>query len=214
MNVDLWLWSGNKGPVIPMEVTWFSTPEEGVAKSQQDQDHVNCVLWLGRCCPSQYTPPGQTINKACYLNVLCCLRDAIWQKQLQLWAAGDWQLHHDNRPAHASRPVQSFLAKHQIIQLTQPHYSPDLAPCDFWLFKKLRLPMKGKRFQTVDEVQENTMGLFVAIPTKDFAVFWTVEEMLGELCEVPQCLLWRGLSCHCPVYSVSCIFFDKCLYFS
>ena len=106
-----------------------------------------------------------------YLNVLHPLRDAIRQKWLQLWATGDWQLHHDNTPAHASRPVQSFLAKHQIIQLTQPHYSPDLAPCDFWLFKKLRLPMKGKRFQTVDEVQENTMGLFVAIPTKDFAVF-------------------------------------------
>ena len=35
-------------------------------------------------------------------------------------------------------------------------------------------------------------------------VFWTVEEMLGELCEVPRCLLWRGLRCHCPMYNVSC----------
>ena len=43
-------------------------------------------------------------------------------------------------------------------------------------------------------------------------VFWTVEETLGELCEVPRCLLWRGLRPHCPVYSVlvSCIFFNKC----
>ena len=103
-----------------MEVSWFSTPKKGAAKSQQDQDHVNCVLWLGRCCPSQYTPPGQTINKACYLNVLCCLRDAIWQKQLQLWAAGDWQLHHDNMPAHASCLLQSFLRRHQVTQVTQP----------------------------------------------------------------------------------------------
>ena len=37
---------------------------------------------------------------------------------------------------------------------------------------------------------------------------------LGELCEVPRCLLWRGLRCHCPMYNVSCIFFEKCLYFS
>ena len=28
----------------------------------------------------------------------------IWM----LWAAGGWQLHHDNTPAHASRLVQSF----------------------------------------------------------------------------------------------------------
>ena len=37
---------------------------------------------------------------------------------------------------------------------------------------------------------------------------------LGELYEVPRCLLWRGLRLHCPVYNVSCIFFNKCLYFS
>ena len=47
---------------------------------------------------------------------------------------GDWQLHHDNVPAHASRLMQSFLAKHPIAQVIQPHYSPDLVPCDFWLF--------------------------------------------------------------------------------
>ena len=29
--------------------------------------------------------------------------------------------------------------------------------------------------------------------------------MLGERCEVPRCLLWRGLRCHCLIYNVSCI---------
>ena len=42
-------------------------------------------------------------------------------------------------------------------------YSPDLAPCNFWLFPKLKLPLKGKRFQTVDDIQENTMGKLMAI---------------------------------------------------
>ena len=31
-----------------------------------------------------------------------------WFKRAQLWATGDWQLHHDNVPAHASCLVQSF----------------------------------------------------------------------------------------------------------
>ena len=39
-----------------------------------------------------------------------------------------------------------------------------------------------------------------------------MEETLGELCEVPKCLLWRGLRPHCPLYNVSCIFFNKCLF--
>ena len=42
------LWPGNKGPVVPMEVTWFSTPKEGTAKSQQDQDHISCVFFIGK----------------------------------------------------------------------------------------------------------------------------------------------------------------------
>ena len=45
---ELWvcgyLQSGNEGPVVPMEVTWFSTPKEGAAKLQQGQDHVNCAF--------------------------------------------------------------------------------------------------------------------------------------------------------------------------
>ena len=51
----------------------------------------------------------------------------------------------------------SFFVKHQIIQVTQPAYSPDLTPCDFWLCPKLKSPLKGKRFQTISEIQENTM---------------------------------------------------------
>ena len=58
-------------------------------------------------------------------------------------------------PTHASCLTSSFLAKHQITQVTQPPYSPDLVPCDFWLFPKLKSPLKGKRFQTIDEMQED-----------------------------------------------------------
>ena len=80
----------------------------------------------------------------------------------QLWATGDWQLHHDNVPTHASRLLQSVLAKHLITQMTQPRYSSDLVPCHFWLFPKLKSHLKGKRFQTVNEIQENTTGQLLA----------------------------------------------------
>ena len=114
-----------------------------------------------------------------------------WFRRPQLWATGDWQLHHDNAPTHASRFVKSFLAKHQITQVTQPHYNLDLVPCDFWLFPKLKSPLKGKRFQTIDEIQENMTG--------QLTVTWTVWG--------PRCPLWRALRCHCPTYNVSCILY-------
>ena len=56
-----------------------------------------------------------------------------------------------------------FFVKHQITQVTQPPYSPDLVPCDFWLFPKLKSPLKGKGFQTIDKIQENTIGQLRAI---------------------------------------------------
>ena len=75
----------------------------------------------------------------------------------------DWQLYRDYVPIHASRLVQNFLAKPQITQLTHPSCSPDLEPCNFWLFPKLKSPLKGKRFQTVDEIQENMAGQLMVI---------------------------------------------------
>jgi len=52
------------------------------------------------------------------------------------------ELHHDNPPAHSTAPVQAFLAMHHINQVCQLPYSPDLAPCNFWLFPKLKSPLK------------------------------------------------------------------------
>ena len=37
-----------------------------------------------------------------------------------------------------------------IKTVPQPPYSPDLAPCDFWLFPKLR----GCRYETIEEMKE------------------------------------------------------------
>ena len=86
-----------------------------------------------------------------------------WFRRPQLWATGDWHLHHDDAPTYTSCLVQSFLAKHQITQVTQSLYSSDLAPGDFWLFPKLKSPLKGKIFQTVNEIQENMTGQVMVI---------------------------------------------------
>jgi hypothetical protein len=30
---------------------------------------------------------------------------------MQLWASGDWKLHHDNAPANSTAPVEAFFGK-------------------------------------------------------------------------------------------------------
>ena len=59
--------------------------------------------------------------------------------------------------------MQSFFGETSNRPGDSAPYSPDLAPFDFWLFPKLKSPLKRKRFQILHEVQENTMGQLMAI---------------------------------------------------
>jgi hypothetical protein len=53
-----------------------------------------------------------------------------------------------------------------VIPNTQ--YSPDLAPCDFFLFPKMKLKLKGLRFDIIEEIQAESQRV-LDIPTeKDF----------------------------------------------
>ena len=50
----------------------------------------------------------------------------------------------------------------------QPPYSPDLAPCDFWLFSKLKRPLRGHRFDTIEEIQAESKKALKAILEIEF----------------------------------------------
>ena len=49
---------------------------------------------------------------------------------------------------------------------TVPHspYSPDPAPCDFWLFPKLR----GCRYETIEEMKESVTKVIDTLTQEDF----------------------------------------------
>ena len=74
-----------------------------------------------------------------------------------------WLLHHANAPAHKALTIRQLLAEKNITVLEQPPYSPDLAPCDFFLFPKLKGIIKGTRFVSLAGVA--TSNIFVATNT-------------------------------------------------
>ena len=47
---------------------------------------------------------------------------------------------------------------------TQPRYSQDLVPADFFLMPKLKTPLKGKRFATIEEIKGKSKQEVLAIP--------------------------------------------------
>jgi histone-lysine N-methyltransferase SETMAR len=47
-------------------------------------------------------------------------------------------LHYDNAPVQNASGFAERLAEYEFVQFVHPPYSPDLAPCDFFLFGYLR----------------------------------------------------------------------------
>lgn len=76
--------------------------------------------------------------------------------------------HHDNAPSHSSLIVTKFLAKHEIKVIAQPPYSPDLAPCDFFLFPKLKYPLRGTRHESIEAIKRNSLKELKAIPAEAY----------------------------------------------
>ena len=70
-------------------------------------------------------------------------------------------------PVHGAVAVQEFLARKQVCVLNHPPYSPDLSPCDYFLFPKLKLPLKGHLFEDVQDIQGAVTSSLRAIPQGD-----------------------------------------------
>jgi len=60
------------------------------------------------------------------------------------------------------------VAKNNMTVIPHPPYSPDLAPCDFFLFPRMKGQMKGKCFADVSEVKKKTLEVLKNISTEEF----------------------------------------------
>jgi hypothetical protein len=64
--------------------------------------------------------------------------------------------------------IREFLTNQEMTVMPQPPYSPDLAPEDFFLFPNLKSTLKGRRFQTVEEIKEISLQDLRTIPQNTF----------------------------------------------
>ena len=99
-----------------------------------------------------------------YVEVLREFRKRFRRKRPALFKSGQWHFHKDNAPVHNSILVTDYLTKMGIKTVPHPPYSPDPAPCDFWLFPKLR----GCRYETIEEMKEAVMKVIDTLTQEDF----------------------------------------------
>ena len=124
-----------------------------------------------------------------------------WFRRLQLWATGDWQLHHNNTPAHASHLMQFFGET--------SHYRGDsvLLQPRFGTLRLLAFP-KTKIIFKREEISDHwwDSGNYDGAADGDW-----------ENCVRPQGAYIEGdwgVTVLRTMSLVSCIFFNKNLYFS
>lgn len=81
---------------------------------------------------------GETINANYYINN--SLAPVIKSIKAARPTSGltNIKLHHDNARPHVAKVVKSYLETNGMRTIRHPPYSPDLAPCDFWLFDYIK----------------------------------------------------------------------------
>ena len=101
-------------------------------------------------------------------EVLKRLWDNVRRKRPDQWWNNTWLLNHDNAPAHAALLTRRFLTDSNMTVMPHSPYSPDLAPSDFSLFPKLKMKLKGRSFQTLEEIQTESQSVLNTLRENDF----------------------------------------------
>ena len=73
------------------------------------------------------------------------------------------KLNLDNARAHNSKLTMQKISNYNIMRIPHPVYSPDIAPCDFLLFGKLKEYLKGKRFDDENELFDTILTFSMKI---------------------------------------------------
>jgi flagellin-specific chaperone FliS len=66
-------------------------------------------------------------------------------------------------------------------------FSPDLAPCNFALFPKLKMKLKGRRFETVSDILKELQAVLDSIKENDLhGAFEEWKKTMGSLYTFPS----------------------------
>jgi hypothetical protein len=96
-------------------------------------------------------PCGTSATAACYRDWLQTLCRKMHKNRPDLLGDGPLILHDDAR-LHLGKVVADLLNKYKWEVLPHVPYSPYMSPPDFDLLHKLKEPVRGHRFPSLEEV--------------------------------------------------------------
>ena len=141
---------------------------EGEAEPLRDQEHSHRVFRHSRdyapwICPRRPDRERPVLLQCSSPSKRGHSAKTTWTVARGQLAAPWWQC----TLSPSSRNAE-FLAHNSIITLPRPPYSPDLTPCDFFLFPKMKLQLKGRRFDKVEEIKRESQNVLGRLREQDF----------------------------------------------
>jgi hypothetical protein len=96
----------------------------------------------------------------------------------------------DNSMCHNGNKISEKLAKRSIERAPHPLHSPDISPCDFWLFGMLKQKMKDREFQSQQAILSAVAKMRNDLTSEDIQrVFREWMERLTWVCYL--CVPWK-----------------------
>jgi transposase len=81
-----------------------------------------------------------------------------------------------------SLKTTEFVTNNNMVIVPHPPYSPDLAPCDFTLFPKLKMKLKERCFETVSDIQRESQVILDSIKENDFHSAFEAQKRQPDHC--------------------------------
>lgn len=148
----------------PKKRKYYARPGESLPSTSTSTPKSNihglkvmvCVWWdQTGIVYYELLKPGETINGERYRLQLMRLSRALREKRPETIERHDKViLLHDNARPHVAIVVKNYLETLKWEVLPHPPYSPDLAPSDYWLFRRMHHDLAGHRFTSFEEIQE------------------------------------------------------------
>jgi histone-lysine N-methyltransferase SETMAR len=137
---------------------WVFAEEKPPKMLRSGQNHRKClmlsVFWDAKgIVKVDFT--AQNINADYYCALLSDARKLRRKPRNQ-----DLYLLHDNAPVHTAHKTVTTVAEKGFVLLSQPPYSPDLAPSDFWLFNHLKKHLRGQRIENKEDLRRLVQDFF------------------------------------------------------
>ncbi len=123
---------------------------------------------------AEFAPPSEKVTAETYCETLRLLKERLRRKRPHLWVRANrteqrpFLLHHDNASSHTAVPTLAFIGESDIDMLAHPPYSPDLVPCDYFLFPRLKNIFRGVRHASKAAMERAIKDGLRQIPPEDF----------------------------------------------